>query len=61
MYIGAHAPNTINNFNIILPLQHYYETTGHLLTFKVFGKLSNRAIDNTRSALSSLRCSIYFK
>lgn len=47
LYIGSHPNKQIDAFNIILPIRHYFEQTVTILTFKVYFKQSNRAIDNT--------------
>lgn len=47
VYAGSHAPATIFNYNILLPLKHYFEETVILLIFKEDIKYANRAVDNT--------------
>lgn len=47
LYIGSHPNKRIHDFKIILPIKHYFEETVTILTFKVYFKESNRAIDNS--------------
>jgi len=47
IYIGSHALSTINKFNIVLPIRHFYETTGHFFNFQGTLQTSFRIIDNS--------------
>jgi hypothetical protein len=48
IYAGSHANSNILNYDLILPIKHYFEETDISLIFKADIKYANRAIDNTR-------------
>jgi hypothetical protein len=47
IYLGHHAALNMSHFSLILPIRHYFETTGYFINFQGVLQKSNKAIDNS--------------
>jgi NADH dehydrogenase (ubiquinone) Fe-S protein 1 len=52
LYIGSHAPKNVKQYDILIPIRHYYETTGHFFNFQGLNQTANRVIDNPELLLN---------